>query len=255
MILAPTFHQKRLSKAVTRGCILPCGRTVEDRSGVIGLTPNDAEGWGRMSARSISSDELAKTLEQYRRDYETRLQSRPNIQAQQARQLIQKARDLIRQSGIGDALTILLKEVKYWPSWSQRDDLVKSVHFPATDIRTKEESKEEPFKRTTTTAVYFAYGDKPYGLVFEDRGLSYLPDGEPSRNGTLDFIAEDAIVLSLNVSNHADGHEWQWFDLNALTIGPWTKDLLEIAAHIKVADSRQHFNEKSDIDKAKKISL
>jgi hypothetical protein len=228
---------------------------VEDRSGVIGLTPNDAEGWGRMSARSISSDELAKTLEQYRRDYETRLQSRPNIQAQQARQLIQKARDLIRQSGIGDALTILLKEVKYWPSWSQRDDLVKSVHFPATDIRTKEESKEEPFKRMTTTAVYFAYGDKPYGLVFEDRGLSYLPDGEPSRNGTLDFIAEDAIVLSLNVSNHADGHEWHWFDLNALTIGPWTKDLLEIAAHIKVADSRQHFNEKSDIDKAKKISL
>jgi hypothetical protein len=43
--------------------------------------------------------------------------------------------------------------------------------------------------------------------------------------------------------------------LNALIIGPWTKDLLEIAAHIKVAnkDSWRHSNEKSDIDKAKKI--
>ena len=210
-----------------------------------------------MSSKSISSDELAKMLEEYRRDYETRLQSRPNIEAQQARQLIQKARDLIRRSGIGDALTILLEEVKYWPTWSERDDLVKSVHFPATDIHAKKESKEEPFKRTTTTTVYFMYGDQPYGLVFEDRGPSYLPEGEPSMKGTLDFIAEDAVVLSLNVSSDADGHEWHWFDLNALNIGPWTKDLLEIAAYINIAtkDSLRHFNEKSDIDKAKKIRL
>jgi hypothetical protein len=210
-----------------------------------------------MSSKSISSEELAEMLAEYRRDYETRLRSRPNNSAQQARQVIQKARDLIRQSGIGDALTLLLEEVKYWPSWSQRDDLIKLVHFPATDIRAREESKEEPFKRTTTTRVSFMYGDKPYGLVFEDRGPSYLPDGEPIRKGTLDFIAEDAVVLSLNVSNDADGHEWHWFDLNALNIGAWTKDLLEIAAHIDVAteDSRRHFNEKSDIDKAKKIRL
>ena len=210
-----------------------------------------------MSSKSISSEELAEMLAEYRRDYETRLQSRPNIEAQQARQLIQKARDLIRKSGIGDALTLLLEEVKYWPSWSQRDDLIKLVHFPATDIRAREETKEEPFKRATTTTVSFMYGNKPYGLVFEDRGPSYLADGEPIRNGTLDFIAEDAVVLSLNVSNDADGHEWHWFDLNALNIGAWTKDLLEIAAHINVAteDSRRHFNEKSDIDKAKKIRL
>ena len=210
-----------------------------------------------MSSKSISSEELAKMLAEYRRDYETRLQSRPNIEAQQARQVVQKARDLIRQSGIGDALTLLLQEVKYWPSWSQRDDLIKSVHFPATNIRAREESKEEPFKSTTTTTVYFIYGDKPYGLVFEDRGPSYIPDGEPIRNGTLDFIAEDAVVLSLNVSSDADGHAWHWFDLNALTIGPWTKDLLEIAAYINIAtkDSLRHFNEKSDIDKVKKIRL
>ena len=208
-----------------------------------------------MSSKSISSEELAKMLAEYRRDYETRLQSRPNIEAQQARQVVQKARDLIRQSGIGDALTLLLEEVKFWPSWSQRDDLINSVHFPATDIRAREEAKEEPFKRTTITTVYFMYGDKPYGLVFEDRGLSYLPDGEPIRNGNLDFIAEDAVVLSLNVSNDADEHEWHWFDLNALNIGPWTKDLLEIAAHINVAtkESGRQFNERSDIDKAKKI--
>ena len=210
-----------------------------------------------MSSKSISSEELANMLAEYRRDYETRLQSRPNIEAQQARQVVQKARDLIRQSGIGDALTLLLQEVKYWPSWSQRDDLIKSVHFPATNIRAREESKEEPFKSTTTTTVYFIYGDKPYGLVFEDRGPSYIPDGEPIRNGTLDFIAEDAVVLSLNVSSDADGHEWHWFDLNALNIGPWTKDLLEIAAYINIAtkDSLRHFNEKSDIDKVKKIRL
>src|SRR5215471_14178194 len=200
-----------------------------------------------MSSKSISSEELAEMLAEYRRDYETRLRSRPNNSAQQARQVIQKARDLIRQSGIGDALTLLLEEVKYWPSWSQRDDLIKLVHFPATDIRAIEESKEEPFKRTTTTTVSFIYGDQPYGLVFEDRGPSYLPDGEPSMNGTLDFIAEDIVVLSLNVTNDVDGHAWRWFDLNALTIGPWTKDLLEIAAHIKVAnaDSPRHFDEKS----------
>ena len=67
-----------------------------------------------LSGSVISSDELAKMLDEYRRDYETRLQSRPNIEVQQARQLIQQARGLIRRSGIGDALTVLLEEVKYW---------------------------------------------------------------------------------------------------------------------------------------------
>jgi hypothetical protein len=203
----------------------------------------------------MSSDKLAELLEKYHRDYETRLQS--NIEAQQARQLIQKARELTRQSGLGDALTILLEEVKYWPSWSQRDELVKFVHFPATDILARIDSKEEPFNQATTTTVHFVYGDKRYGLVFEDRGSSYLPDSEPRRNGTLDFITDDVVVLSLNVSNDNNGHEWHWVDLNALIIDRWTKDLLEIAAHIKVSngDSWRHFIEKRDIDKAKKIRL
>jgi hypothetical protein len=94
-----------------------------------------------MSSKSISSEELAKMLGEYRRDYETRLQSRPNNEAQQARQVIKKARDLIRESGIGDALTLLLEGVKYWPNWSQRDDLIKSAHFPATDIHAKKSRK------------------------------------------------------------------------------------------------------------------
>ena len=64
--------------------------------------PSCLEGVSRMSSKSISSEELAEILAEYRRDYETRLQSRPNIEAQQARQLIQKARDLIRKSGIGE---------------------------------------------------------------------------------------------------------------------------------------------------------
>jgi hypothetical protein len=131
------------------------------------------------------------------------------------------------------------------------------MHFPATDILARQDSKEEPFNRTTTTTVYFMYGDKRYGLVFEDKGPSYFPDSEPRRDGTLDFIAGEAVVFSLKVSNHNNGHEWHWFDLNALIIGRWTKDLLEIAAHIKAgkADSWPHFNEKRDIDKAKMIRL
>ena len=102
-----------------------------------------------MSSKSISSEEPAKMLAEYRRDYETRLQSRPNIEAQQARQVVQKARDLIRQSGIGDALTLLLQEVKHWPSWSQRDDLIKSVHFPATDMTDRHRSVTEIADRLT----------------------------------------------------------------------------------------------------------
>jgi hypothetical protein len=114
-------------------------------------------------------------LAEYRRDYETRLQSRPNIEAQQARQVVQKARDLIRQSGIGDALTLLLEEVKYWPSWSQRDDLVKSVHFPANDIRARE---DEPVPLVSVVDLHPMRWSGPSDRA--SRGVSFLRCTEPA---------------------------------------------------------------------------
>jgi hypothetical protein len=208
---------------------------------------------------SSAADKLATALEAYRRDFEMELKSgAANLEAdrakeaERAKELVQQANELIRQSGLGNALIKLMEDVKYWSTWRQRGDFQKYVKFPATDILAEEEQNKE--SRTVTT-VYFVYKNKRYGLLMTDEGHSW--DGD-SKVANVDFIADDAVVLSLRVGQDNDGlSEWRLVDVNALTIGPWTKDLLEIAAYIKVGNenSMRHFNEELAIDKAKKISL
>jgi hypothetical protein len=211
-----------------------------------------------MFGKSSSTDNLAKALADYKADFEKRMNAAPNPDAAQAKQRIIQAEALVRQSGLGNALTDLLEHTKYWPTWSQRTDFQKYVGFPASEILASEEKKEGPHKRTSITVLYFVYQGCRYGMVFNDNGSTSLPDGESFQSGTVDFIADDIVVLGLNISLDGDEfREWHWFQVYALKIGDWSKHLLEIAVHIKTKRkaSSNKSNEDHVLERAKNISL
>jgi hypothetical protein len=212
-----------------------------------------------MFSSQTPADRLAAALAAYQADFEKKLKSQPNPNAEEARQRIKRAEDLVRQSGLGKALEMLLAHMKYWPSWSERDDFRKWVGFPVGEVLAKEQSDEDRFSRTKTMIVCFTYQGSQYALVFKDNGGTSLPDGEVYYSGTVEFVANSETVLGLNISQDRTEFtsDWRYHSVYALKMGAWSKAVLEIAAYIRAHDRNSSIrsNDARVMDQAKKISI
>ena len=212
-----------------------------------------------MFSSQTPADRLAAALAAYQKDFEQKLQSQPNPDAEEAKRRIERAELLVRQSGLGKALETLLEHTKHWPSWSQREDFRKWVGFPVGEVLAREQRDEGKFKVTTTTVVCFTYQGGQYAMVFRDSGGTTLPDGEYFHSGTVEFVSNGETVLGLDISEDSNEFttNWRYFGVHALRMGPWSKTLLEIAAHIRAYDANSSVqrNDQYAIDKAKNISI
>lgn len=212
-----------------------------------------------MFSTQTPSDKLASALAEYQKDFEKKLHEQPNPDAAEAKKRIQRAEELVRQSGLGKALEALLAHTKHWPAWSKREDFEKWVGFPVGKVLAEKQSDEGKYKVTTTTVICFVYDGEQYALRFKDDGTTILPDGEAFHSGTVEFIANRETVLGLDISEDSSEFvsEWRYFGVNALKIGPWSKALLEIGAYIRSHDakSRTKLDDEFTINKARNISV
>ncbi|QAU41616.1 hypothetical protein [Bradyrhizobium guangdongense] len=212
-----------------------------------------------MFSSQTPADKLATALSEYQADFEKKLRSQPNPDAEEARQRISRAEQLVRQSGLGKALETLLEHTKYWPSWSKRDDFRKWVGFPVGEVLAKEQRDEKQYRTTSTTVVCFLYGAEQYAIVFTDNGGMSLPDGEYYRSGTVDFVAGRETVLGLNLTQESNEYtsDWRYCGVYALKMGVWSKALLEMASHIRAhsRDTSIRHNDERTIAQAKNISV
>jgi hypothetical protein len=157
--------------------------------------------WGcDIFSSQTPADKLAAALAAYQADFEKKLRARPSPDAEEARQRIERAEELVRQSGLGPALVVLLEHTKYWPSWSKREDFRNYVGFPVGGVLAKEQRDERKFNTTKITIVCFSYGSQQYALVFKDEGGMSLPDGEVYYSGTVEFVTNSETVLGLSIS-------------------------------------------------------
>ena len=210
-----------------------------------------------MFSKSTAADKLAIALNEYRIEFERSLRQKPNPDAVQARERVEQARELVRRSGLGSALVAVLEDIKHWPSWSKRPDFMQYVNFPVSDVLATNEDKQETYSRTSTTTIYFLYAQRRYGLVFTDNGFRSGPD-DSFCHGKVDFVADDQVVLGLNISLDGDDFPvWHWFDVYALKVGDWAKHLLEMAEHIRMKKemSQAKYHDDDVLNRAKNIHL
>jgi hypothetical protein len=202
-----------------------------------------------------SGDKLVAALAAYRRDFENRIQPAENADVKAAAALIREVEGILRQSKLGAALApTMIEEIYHWPSWSQREDSLNWVHFPAEQIT----ASEEKDGKETTKGVLFTYQGQRYGVRFVDRGSFSLPDGDWANHGTADFVVNGETVLGLNISQDQEEHsKWTWFNLYAFKPGLWTKHLVEIAALIEQGRRRSlsEYHERNILERAKNIKL
>lgn len=212
-----------------------------------------------MFSSQTPADKLAAALAEYQADFEKKLQSQPNPDAEQAKERIRRAEELVRQSGLGKALETLLEHTKHWPSWCKRDDFRKWVGFPVGEVLAKEHRDDGKYRTTTTTVVCFTYGGEQHAVVFTDKGGMSLPDGEYYHSGTVEFVAGSQTVLGLNITqdNGEYSNGWHNCGVYALKMGPWSKALLEIAAFIRAhsRNTSMRLHDERVIAQAKNITI
>lgn len=204
-----------------------------------------------------ASDDLAKALREFHESYRKEISAAPREDAKSAKELVDQAKAILRDSGVGTAfVSRVLDAVKHWHAWSQRPDFQQYMQFPASEV-TGSDGRDATGKNKITTAN-FTYRGTPYQVKLVDGGFQSGFD-EPYHHAATELRSGDELVLGLNIAQDLNGTllSWKWFDVYAFSVGDWMRDVLEMAAHIeaKITNQIQESSEQDVIARASRIKL
>jgi hypothetical protein len=209
-------------------------------------------------ARDLSkaAAELAASLNAYADAAHEASKLEPDSELIAARKKVAVARKLVREGPLADALGSCIPEhVKYWPAWSQHDSFQSWVHFDASDIQAHKHEEEDGSRKVQVYVIHFTFNCSRYRLVLRDRGMSPVPDSA-DRLGDVELWLDDQLVAKFELIQDFDSY-WRFSDVRALKVGPWMKDMIDIATQIEAW--RRSYSEdiinKRDLEAAKNIDL
>jgi hypothetical protein len=162
------------------------------------------------------------------------LKSEPDPELVTARGKVAAANKLVREGRIAYALGRCIPDhVKYWPSWSKRDDFQNWVGFEATEITATEREERDEYRTSKAAIVEFTFRDTRYKLILRDLGMSMAP-GAMDRHGEVELFSGEQRVAKFDLIEDISKEYscWEFSDVRALKVGPWMKDILDIASQI-----------------------
>ena len=194
------------------------------------------------------ADKLAASLSNYREAAYRASNPAPSEELKAAREKIKRAEELVLEGGLALALGRYLPEhVKYWATWSQKEDFRDWVGFDATQITATESEEEGGSGTATVVTIDFVFNDTIYRLILRDYGMSpvtwRVPGGLDQR-GEIELFTNDLRVAKFGLAQDRmkDYPEWGFTDVRALKVGPWMKDVIDMATQIE-ASARKQFDE------------
>ena len=190
-----------------------------------------------------AADKLAASLSSYRDAAYRASNPAPSEEFKAAREKIERAEELVLESGLATALGQCLPEhVKYWATWIQREDFRDWVGFDATQITATESKKKKEGGSGTFTVVTidFIFNDTTYRLILRDYGTSLVTDVLDHR-GEIELFTNDLRVARFELAQDCmeDYPEWGFTGVRALKVGPWMKDVIDMATQIEASDRKQ----------------
>jgi hypothetical protein len=106
--------------------------------------------------------------------------------------------------------------------------------------------------------INFTFNEARYQIILRDRGMSYVPDAS-ERHGEIELWLRDEIVAKFELIENVakDYSQWEYRDVRALRVGPWMKDILDIATQIESGKNKrsEDFHNNRILETAKNISL
>lgn len=184
---------------------------------------------------------LADALRAYSEAAHKAAQPKADTVLKEAYNTVAAAEKLVKEGGLGHALGRCLPEhVKYWPSWSKRDDFRKYVGFDAEKVTASSYEEQGTYRTVKVSTIAFTFKETRYQLNIRDEGMSAAP-GDPYRFGEIELIADEKVVAKFglveDVSNEYS--TWTFSDVRALSVGPWMQDVLDIAAQVEATNQKK----------------
>jgi hypothetical protein len=188
-----------------------------------------------------ATSSLAGALRSYSEAAHKAAQPKADTELTKAYDTVAAAEKLVKEGRIAYALGRCLPEhVKYWPSWSKRDDFKKYVGFDAEKIEASSHEEQGTYRTVKVTTIDFTFKGTRYRLNLRDKGMSAAP-GDPYRFGEIEVVADDKVVAKFglieDISNEYS--TWTFSDVRALSVGPWMQDVLDMAAQIDGSEQKR----------------
>lgn len=205
------------------------------------------------------SKKLIASLKDYSESAYKDAISKPDSELIEAREKVAKANMLIVESRLGYALGRCIPEhIKYWASWIDRDDFEDWVRFDASNISAIKSEEKTASKKVSTSTIEFKFNNLEYRIVFSDEGISYIFDST-THYGSIElwFNGKRVAKFSLDQDVEQEFSQWEYSSVKALKVGPWMKDILDIAAQIQAREkeSLNSYADKNTLETAKNIEL
>lgn len=208
---------------------------------------------------TLAAKKLAESLNAYSTAaYDASIES-PNTKVTEARIKIEAARTIFREGRLGYALGRCIPEhIKHWHAWIKREDFLSWVGFNATEIVANMNKEKSGSRTTEVSNISFNFNGSDYELVLRELGRSYVPDSTTDY-GEIELLYEGSVVTKIDIVCEFSGEfsTWKYRDVKALKVGPWMKDILEIATQIETSEQnrRSNFMDELTIETARNIDL
>jgi hypothetical protein len=187
--------------------------------------------------KQSADDIISEMLSAYQQHFYETAKGKPNRSAEEAKQVVDRARRLISESRIGYSICAILDEIKHWPAWKKNGIFPEQIAFPATDISGENETM--PKRGGEKTTIFFSYSGVPYTFIFVDEGISSYSDDVTAR-GKVELLVQGTRALGVDIKSEYkhDYERWFFSDVFAFAPGEWMKHVVEIAALIDAHRSR-----------------
>jgi len=151
-------------------------------------------------------------------------------------------KSLARSLALDQKLTDIWEEVKYYPTWYNRDDWLKhrqcEIDDPQGDTREKE------------IDVSFLLNGHRYKFTYRDdggtAGFDYFHHTQLSLRD-----ATDRVLIEINISIDCDetGSVLKPFDVSAFVVGDWIQDFLACYERLQANKKERNIRQKYDSEK------
>ena len=181
---------------------------------------------------------LAVSLRKYSEAAYENAKAAPDKNIEDAHRKVGEADKLVREGRIAFALGECLPEhIKHWHAWIKRDDFHKYVGFEGRDIEAIEVKEGEGYDKIEKSTVRFTFQGKRYTIILTDKGMSSVP-GSTDRRGSIELFLDDTRLAKFAIKRDLEPEfpHWEYACVEALKVGPWMKDILDIAAQIEAHD-------------------
>jgi hypothetical protein len=154
---------------------------------------------------------------------------------------VAERKSLARSLALDQKLTDIWEEVKYYPTWCNRDDWLKHRQCEVDD--------PQGYKREKEVDVAFLLNCHRYKFTYRDDGGTTGFDGDYFHHTQLSLRdTTNRVLIEINISIDYDevGSVLKPFDVSAFVVGDWIQDFLacyeRLQANKKERDIRQQYD-------------